>query len=119
MIKKYNTGRSSWEYGQKIPGEGWHIFLGPCPQCGMPTFNYGGGWRCRNDYCYFNAQNPIGNLGPEPKWWKTDINVFLDGKSWCATRNGFINLQESLAGFGDSPRDAVADLERQEGGGDK
>lgn len=35
-------------------------------------------------------------------------SVFLDGKAWCATGNDFINLQESLAGFGDSP---VAALE--------
>lgn len=36
-----------------------------------------------------------------------------DGSAWCATWPGFINLQESPAGFGDTPEDAVADLQAQ------
>ncbi len=36
--------------------------------------------------------------------------MFLDGNAWCATLDGFVNLQESVAGFGDTPRAAVANL---------
>jgi hypothetical protein len=38
------------------------------------------------------------------------VNVFLDGNAWCATLDGFVNLQESVAGFGDTPRAAVENL---------
>jgi len=34
----------------------------------------------------------------------------MDGDAWCATLDGFVNLQESVAGFGKTPRDAVSDL---------
>lgn len=37
-------------------------------------------------------------------------NVARDGAAWCATAQDFINLQESLAGFGDSPVAALAQL---------
>lgn len=37
-------------------------------------------------------------------------HVRLDGNQWCATMPGFINLQESNAGFGDTPAKAIADL---------
>jgi hypothetical protein len=36
--------------------------------------------------------------------------VFKDGNAWCAVRSDFINLQESTAGFGDSPEAARAEL---------
>jgi hypothetical protein len=39
------------------------------------------------------------------------INLIMDGNSWCAYRDGFINLQESNAGFGDTPDEAIKDLE--------
>lgn len=37
-----------------------------------------------------------------------------DGAQWCATRAGFVNVQESVAGFGDSPAAALAELEAAE-----
>lgn len=40
--------------------------------------------------------------------------MFKDGKSWCATAPGFINLQESIAGFGDTKAEALRDLENCE-----
>lgn len=90
------------------------ILLGPCPLCGTPTFDYGGGWRCRDWYCSKSANNPATSVGSRPKWWNTDINIQLDGNMWCAFRDGFVNLQESNAGFGSSPQEAVEDLERTE-----
>jgi len=36
--------------------------------------------------------------------------VFMDGNAWCAVHPDFVNLQESDAGFGDSPEAARAAL---------
>lgn len=113
MGKKYSTGKFSWEFGQDCHYENgypMHKFLGPCPDCGRVTYNYGGGWRCVGDYCNRGVGNPADSVGKAPEWWNTDINIFLDGNAWCATRDGFINLQESNAGFGNTPHKAVLDL---------
>lgn len=105
---KYNNGSFSWEHGQKINGYNeWHRYLGPCPNCGSPTFDYGGGWRCMAMYCGNNANNPAPNVGPIPSWWNAGINVIKDGNQWMAHGNDFINLQESHAGFGVTPKEAV------------
>lgn len=37
-------------------------------------------------------------------------HLVRDGNQWRATMPGFINLQESNAGFGDTPNEAIADL---------
>lgn len=39
-----------------------------------------------------------------------EIRVFMDGDKWCAVHHDFVNLQESPAGFGDSPDEARACL---------
>jgi hypothetical protein len=49
------------------------------------------------------------NPGPIPKWWNTEIDMKLDGNAWCCTGSGFINLQESVAGFGSKPCEAFDD----------
>jgi len=38
-----------------------------------------------------------------------------DGSAWCATRNDFIDLQESPAGFGDTALEAIAALAKELG----
>ena len=38
------------------------------------------------------------------------VDIELDGGSWCAHRQDFINLQESNAGFGETILDALAHL---------
>ena len=43
-----------------------------------------------------------------------DIATGLDGNQYFAHRRDFINLQESLAGFGDTPEEAIEDLKKQE-----
>lgn len=102
---------NKWEYGEKMTGHNeWHKYLGPCPSCGNRTFDYGGGWRCLEPYCFNNHTNPISNLGAAPSWWNTDINVAKDGNAWIAFKDGFINLQESEAGFGENPNEAVKSL---------
>lgn len=47
-------------------------------------------------------------IAPPPK-----PHVRLDGNKWCATNPDFINLQESPAGFGDTPEEAIADLAKE------
>lgn len=39
--------------------------------------------------------------------------VFMDGNAWCAVYPDFTNLQESAAGFGDTPEKARAALEQE------
>ena len=40
--------------------------------------------------------------------------VKKDGSAWCATADGFVNLQESLSGFGSTPYSALESLVNQE-----
>ena len=40
----------------------------------------------------------------------TQIKTFLDGNSYCATYEDFIDLQVSPAGFGNNPEDATEAL---------
>lgn len=37
-------------------------------------------------------------------------SIYRDGAAWCAVASDFINLQESLAGFGESPVVALGEL---------
>lgn len=44
-----------------------------------------------------------------------EIRVFKDGNAWCAVRReGFTNIQECTAGFGDTPHEAVKKLLTEE-----
>ena len=40
--------------------------------------------------------------------------ILKDGNAWCAICPKFINLQESLAGFGDTKVEALQELEKAE-----
>lgn len=42
-------------------------------------------------------------------------HLFMDGNAWCATKNDFVNLQESPAGFGDTGREALTALAKELG----
>ena len=113
--KDYATGECNWRFKSPIRYDSWnhapsHWMQGPCPNCGSPTSTYGGGWTCHSTHCPSSADNFACSAGPTPEWWGTQINVFKDGNAWCATEDNFINLQESAAGFGDSPRAAFENL---------
>lgn len=41
---------------------------------------------------------------------KIGCNLSMDGDSFCATHKGFIDLQESIAGFGDTALEALSNL---------
>ena len=112
MITYYKTGKCSWKHGQAIPAD-WHVLLGPCPECGTPTFDYGGGWRCQATYCWNSANNMAPSVGPRPTWWNTGVQVYLDGDKWCAVNEGFTNPMESPQGWGNTPGEAVNDLVTQ------
>lgn len=111
--KRYDTGVGIWRHNQETNfknGVSYHKLLGPCPICGKSTFNYGGGWRCNGSYCFNSETNPIPNLGKEPFWWETNLNVKKDGNAWIAYFDGFINIQESDCEFGDTPKEAIYKL---------
>ena len=117
MSKTYDTGKFKWQHGQVVEwcqnGNPNRWLLGPCPACGAVTSNYGGAYSCHEDHCPNSSSNFA--CGPEkmPDWWNSDIDVKLDGNAWCATGAGFIDLQASPAGFGNSPREAVANLQKE------
>lgn len=111
----HDTGSDRWAHGEGVNWSwlhGRHCFLGPCPLCGKRTWNYGGGWRCLGP-CWNDDSNPAPNMGPAPGWWLDGTRVYKDGSAWCAVGPGFINLQESVAGFGDSPAAAVSELRKE------
>jgi len=112
----YKTTVSTWEHGKPIYEGGiisrW--LLGPCPTCGSITSTYGVGFSCHNDNCKNSRFVFAVSAEPKPNWWNTGIQVYMDGNSWCAVYEDFINLQESVAGFGDTPSEAVTDLRRND-----
>lgn len=117
--KLYDTGENKWRYGTIVS---WHPnrnperwLLGPCPRCGSSTSNYGGSYSCHKPYCPNNSGIFVCSPDKTPDWWDGDIDLKLDGNSWCAYGPDFINLQESIAGFGDTPNLAVEDYRRQLG----
>jgi hypothetical protein len=48
------------------------------------------------------------------KYEKEEYRVFKDGDMWCATCPGFINIQESPVGFGETPLIAFNNIFPQE-----
>lgn len=105
----YRTGKNSWTHDTPVYQNGVAVrwLLGPCPSCGSVTSTYGGSYSCHKDHCQHNAEVFACNAGPKPHWWNSDIQVYMDGDAWCAVGDGFINLQESPAGFGKTPSEAV------------
>ena len=55
------------------------------------------------------AVEPSGNHYDVEKF-----HLFMDGNQWCVTDESFTNLQESVAGFGDTPNDAMADYRKNQ-----
>ena len=112
MNTLYDNGKYKWRHGEPIYSGGIveRRLLGPCPRCGSSTSTYGSAYSCHSDYCSNSANVFACAPDPTPEWWNTGVSVKKDGGSWCATKEGFVNLQESEAGFGDTPNDAVDDL---------
>jgi len=115
----YETGADTWKHGDRVslhdcfPGRLWvpqpfGRCLGPCATCGSRTVDYGGGWACISPNCPSGIENK--GQHETPPWWNCHINVYRDGDAWCAVGPGFMNLQESPAGFGRSPGEAVSVL---------
>ena len=64
---------------------------------------------CKNSRYVFVCRTP----DKWPAWWGEDVFVTLDGNKWCAFGPDFIDLQESVAGFGDTPDEAAVDYGKQ------
>jgi hypothetical protein len=111
----YDTGKHRWAYKQPIYENGVEVrwLLGPCPKCGYITSTYGSSFTCHNDHCSNSAGNFASSAEPKPEWWGDGTKVFLDGTAWCAVKADFMNLQESPAGFGDTPKAAVIELHKE------
>jgi hypothetical protein len=117
-MKIYNTYVDSWQHEQQYYYTSEHRhkkqWYGPCPECGNRTTDCGGSIVCIDDYCKHSSNRQcVSPIKPEPSWWNSDINVQKDGDMWCAFRDGFINLQESEAAFGDTPEQAVQYLKQK------
>ncbi|HTH10272.1 MAG TPA: hypothetical protein VMA55_11940 [Acidovorax sp.] len=79
----------------------------------LPTrffWNYSAGREVAEDGGYAGYVPALacpGHGGPKTR-------VFLDGNAWCAVHSNFINLQESPAGFGDTPQQARTALAKEQ-----
>jgi hypothetical protein len=113
---KYNTGETQWEYGEEYQASTYRWdtqkLHGPCPLCGLPTHSYGGGYSCPSLYCPKSSNIFACSAGPMPDWWNTGIQVMKDGSMWVSFGPDFINLQESEAGFGLTPDEAVKEYRK-------
>lgn len=118
--------RTNW----KMTGEDLEALLDsmrPVPlialQCGMPRSqqeNANAAWARLGEKMNFDPMTvqPTGRGDcffsaialPEKPQAKPHLK--MDGNQWCATGPGFTNLQESPAGFGDTPEKAIADLQK-------
>lgn len=110
MNTTYITGTDCWRHGENMRDSAGHDYLGPCPNDGRRTFDYGGGWACVNHDCRHSPEQLVCNNGPSPMWWNTEVQVKRDGDAWFAHGAGFINLQESACGFGATPVAAVLEF---------
>ncbi len=73
----------------------------------------GGGGTIKSKYVrnWINELKEIAKPSDTSELIKFKLRLFMDGDSWCAVfDSNFINLQESSAGFGDTPLEAVSDL---------
>ena len=41
---------------------------------------------------------------------RNGVRIFMDGDMWCAVNDDFVDIQESVAGFGKTPDIALAEL---------
>jgi hypothetical protein len=88
----------------------------PCGFCDKPAFGERpdavthtrwDGFEWRDDLLYAGYVPGLAcaaHGGPKTRTYK-------DGSAWCAVRDDFVNLQESAAGFGDTPEAARVNLE--------
>lgn len=100
-------GNGGWDYGQTFNrsthANDYSHYLGPCPICGNPCFDYGDGARCTDTDCFNSYLNISPSLCVKADWWNSNIRVVKDGNAWCVHYDDFVNLQESIAAFGDTP----------------
>lgn len=93
-------------------------------QCGTPRSqqeNANAAWAALGERMNFDPMTvqPTGRgdrffsaVALPPKVASPKPHVRLDGDKWCATWPNFIDLQASPAGFGDTPEEAITELEK-------
>ena len=115
---KYQVNDNSWSHGDPVCylNKGWdgrplHIYLGPCPDCGSRTFDYGGGWRCCSPFCSRSYNNPAPSVGEKPSWWDMEEMILSQQgllSIWKAVYSN-PNLHRQF-GYGKTPDQAVHNL---------
>lgn len=70
------------------------------------------GYECR--YCGTRGWGPGSSPWLITTYEPRSICIVLDGNAYCAKRLPFVNLQEGIAGFGDTRLAAVKDMLKQE-----
>ena len=110
-IKVYKTGSYNWQYCQTVIFKGENkVLLGPCPQCGLPTYKHVDGWKCTDANCKGYQGKLYRNRFGYPDWWNTDIDVSKTENLWISFRSVMKNDGQGLLGGGMTPQDAVEDL---------
>jgi hypothetical protein len=103
-------GNGGWNYGQRFNRStrpyDYGRYLGPCPLCGNPCFEYGGGARCTSPECFNSYLNISPSLSVKADWWNTNIQVVKDGNMWRANYED----KESITAFGETPQKAIDNL---------
>lgn len=64
-------------------------------------------------YCGGSIKNRKGNEDMESEYSEPkpqEYRLFMDGNVWCAVCGDFVDLQNSPAGFGDTPTEALQNL---------
>lgn len=91
-------------------GESWEVHFGsPNSEFAIPNLTY---FMAIEIVQRWNSYMPLVNRQPnEP--YEYNIELRPDGNMWCATFHDLINIQESPAGFGPTPLEAIRDLAEQ------
>jgi len=98
-LRESDFVRAIWPFDPENRESLWNLLvesfaLGVAPQ---RVHDLAAKWGCDNDDAVIYAD-------------RINCTLEMDGASWCATRLDFINLQESVAAFGDSALIAMGEL---------
>lgn len=63
--------------------------------------------RCLSFVMFPGGESPVRLIRPSVEYRP---EIYLDGNKWCALYG--VNLQEGVAGFGDSPAEAMSEFDR-------
>jgi hypothetical protein len=98
-IRDSNFARGLWPMHPEDRASAWRIVVEAAAAGALPdrVADLAAKWQCDDE----DAAHYAEHIG---------ARLYMDGNAWCATRKDFENLQESPAGFGDTAREALAEL---------